>query len=36
LLRRGGLQPVYHAGSDRATLKEVPRTYANVVEDRPG
>lgn len=33
LLRRGALQPVYHAGADRATLKELARTYTNVVED---
>lgn len=33
LLRQGALQPVYHAGSDRAMLKELARTYTNVVED---
>lgn len=33
LLRQGALQPVYHAGSDRATLKELARTYTNLVED---
>jgi transposase len=33
LLRQGALQPVYHAGAGRATLKELARTYANLVED---
>ncbi len=33
-LRRGGLRPVYHGGSpNRATLKELARTYRNLVED---
>jgi hypothetical protein len=32
--RRGGLRPVYHGGSpNRATLKELARTYQNLVED---
>lgn len=33
LLRCGRLRAVYHGGSDRATLKELARTYANLVED---
>lgn len=33
LLRQGALQPVYHASPHRATLKELARTYTNVVED---
>ena len=33
LLRQGALQPVYHGGRDRATLKELARTYTNLVED---
>jgi transposase len=33
LLRRGGLRAVYHGSADRATLKELARTYTNVVED---
>jgi len=33
LLRRGGLRAVYHGSQDRATLKELARTYQNVVED---
>jgi transposase len=32
-LRRGGLKPVYHGGGRRATLKELTRTYQNLVED---
>lgn len=32
-LRRGGLRPVYHGGAHRGTLKELTRTYLNVVED---
>jgi hypothetical protein len=32
-LRRGGLRPVYHASRNRATLKELTRTYSNLVED---
>lgn len=33
LLRRGGLRAVYHGSADRVTLKELTRTYQNVVED---
>src|SRR3989441_8452544 len=33
LLRRGALRPVYHGSADRATLKELTRTYRNLVED---
>jgi transposase len=33
LLRRGGLRAVYHGSSHRATLKEVTRSYQNLVED---
>jgi len=33
LLRCGRLRAVYHGGTDRATLKELARTYANLVED---
>jgi hypothetical protein len=33
LLRHGGLRAVYHGSADRATLKELTRTYQNVVED---
>ena len=34
LLRSGGLRAVYHGGGvDRATLKELTRTYGNLVED---
>ena len=33
LLRRGALRPVYHGRGERATLKEVARTYRNLVED---
>jgi transposase len=33
LLRRGGLRAVYHASGTRATLKELTRTYRNLVED---
>lgn len=33
LLRRGGLRAVYHASAERATLKELTRTYQNLVED---
>lgn len=32
-LRRGGLRAVYHGSAERATLKELTRTYRNVVED---
>ena len=32
-LRRGGLRAVYHGSADRATLKELTRTYRNLVED---
>lgn len=32
-LRRGGLRPVYHGSPHRATLKELSRTYQNLVED---
>jgi transposase len=33
LLRRGALRSVYHGSPDRLTLKELTRTYQNVVED---
>jgi len=33
LLRCGRLRAVYHAGAGRATLKELARTYLNLVED---
>ena len=33
LLRQGALRAVYHGRQDRATLKELARTYQNVVED---
>jgi transposase len=33
LLRRGGLRAVYHGSAHRAALKELTRTYLNVVED---
>lgn len=33
LLRCGRLRAVYHGGTDRATLKELARTYTNLVED---
>lgn len=33
LLRRGGLRAVYHGSAQRATLKELTRTYRNLVED---
>jgi transposase len=33
LLRHGALRAVYHGSKDRATLKELARTYQNVVED---
>lgn len=33
LLRCGRLRAVYHGGTDRATLKELARTYSNLVED---
>ena len=33
LLRRGGLRSVYHGSSHRATLKELARTYQNLVGD---
>jgi transposase len=33
LLRRGSLRAVYHDSRQRATLKELARTYQNVVED---
>jgi hypothetical protein len=33
LLRRGGLRAVYHGGAQAATLKELTRTYQNLVED---
>ncbi len=32
-LRRGSLRAVYHASADRATLKELTRSYTNLVED---
>ncbi len=33
LLRCGALRAVYHGSADRATLKELTRTYRNLVED---
>ncbi len=33
LLRRGALRAVYHGSADRATLKELTRSYRNLVED---
>ncbi len=33
LLRRGGLRAVYHGSAHRETLKELARTYANLVQD---
>ena len=33
LLRRGALRAVYHGSPHRATLKELARTYQNLVED---
>ena len=33
LLRRGGLRAVYHGSVQRAALKELTRTYGNLVED---
>ena len=33
LLRCGRLRAVYHGGAERGTLKELARTYANLVED---
>jgi hypothetical protein len=33
LLRTNGLRAVYHGSAHRATLKELTRTYANLVED---
>ncbi|MGH7264066.1 MAG: IS110 family transposase [Candidatus Rokuibacteriota bacterium] len=33
LLRRGGLRAVYHGSAHRAVLKELTRTYRNLVED---
>jgi transposase len=32
-LRRGSLRAVYHASPERTTLKELTRSYANLVED---
>ena len=32
-LRQGGLRPVYHGDGRHATLKELTRTYQNLVED---
>ncbi len=32
-LRRGNLRAVYHASGERATLKELTRSYTNLVED---
>jgi len=32
-LRRGALRAVYHASAERETLKELARTYLNLVED---
>jgi transposase len=32
-IRRGGLRAVYHGSTHRATLKELTRSYANLVED---
>ena len=33
LLRRGGLRAVYHGGPERMALRELARTYRNLVED---
>jgi len=33
LLRRGGLRAVYHGSAQRGVLKELTRTYRNLVED---
>lgn len=33
LLRRGGLRAVYHGSSHRTTLRELARSYQNLVED---
>jgi transposase len=33
LLRRGGLRTVYHGSAQRGVLKELTRTYRNLVED---
>jgi hypothetical protein len=33
LLRSGDLRPVYHGGGERATLRELTRTYGGVVDD---
>jgi hypothetical protein len=33
LMRRGGLRPVYHGSPHHATLRELTRTYQNVVDD---
>jgi transposase len=33
LLRRDGLRAVYHGSHERATLKELARTYQNLIED---
>src|SRR5438128_7172220 len=33
LLRRGALRAVYHGSADHVTLKELTRTYRNLVED---
>jgi hypothetical protein len=33
LLRQGALKPVYHGSRERSTLKELARTYLNLVED---
>jgi hypothetical protein len=33
LLRRGALRPVYHAGSHRATIRELARCYQSLVDD---
>jgi len=33
LLRRGGLRAVYHGSPERTALKELARTYLNLVED---
>ncbi len=33
LLRRGALRAVYHASPERETLKELARTYTNLVQD---
>lgn len=35
-LRRGTLRPVYHGSPERATRKELARTYQNLVEDSTG